>query len=376
MSALHFIMAITTTAILGGGPPDHDRVQAALDSAVTAAHAPGIAVEIQKDGRTWFSSAGVSDMDTGRPREPDERFRIGSTTKAFTAAVVLQLAGEHRLSLDDPIEKWLPGLVDGNGYDGSRITIRELLNHTSGIFAYTSDQDFFDQGVGTAWFAHRYDHYNPEQLVRIALSHPPYGPPGQQFVYSNTDSVLAAMIVEKVTGHTFTAELDRRIIRPLRLTGTYLPADDPTIRGPHPVLYSTLFSRDPDPAIYDATDMNQSFAWAAGGMISTLGDLDRFFGALLGGRLLRPAEQRELFTTVSTDNSGWIPDTRYGLGIFAQKLTCGVTVWGHGGATYGSWSYVMGDRTGRHLLAVSVNGDWIGLPVFNAVLDAEFCPAA
>jgi len=374
MGALNFVMAITTTAIMGVGPAGHDPVQAALDSAVNQAGAPGIAAEIRDGRHARFSSAGVSDLDTGRPRQPDERFRIGSTTKAFTAAVVLQLAGEHRLSLDDSVEKWLPGLVDGNGYDGSRITVWELLNHTSGIFSYTNDKDFFANGIGAAFFVHRYDHYDPEQLVRIALATPPYAPPGQVFTYSNTDSILAAMIVEKATGHSFTSELTRRIIRPLGLTGTSLPGDDPTIHGPHPVLYSTLFSGDPHPAIYDATDMNQSFAWSAGGMISTLGDLNRFFGALLGGRLLRPAEQRELFTTVAT--SGWIPHTRYGLGIFAQTLTCGVTVWGHGGATYGSWSYVMGDRRGHHLIAVSVNGDWAGLTVFNNVLDAEFCPAA
>jgi D-alanyl-D-alanine carboxypeptidase len=353
----------------------HARVQAALDRAVAVAGAPGIVAEIHDGPDRWFGSAGVSDTSTGRPRAPQERFRIGSTTKAFTATVVLQLAAERRLSLDDSVERWLPGLVQGNGYDGARITIRELLNHTSGIFAYTNDGPFFSNGVGAAWFQHRYDHYAPEQLVRIALTHPPTGAPGQTFGYSNTDSILAAMIVERATGKSFADELDQRIIRPLGLTGTSLPADDPTIRGPHPVHYSTLFSQDPDPVRYDATDMNQSFAWAAGGMISTTGDLSRFFGLLLGGRLLPPAQQQELFTTVSTDGTGWIDHTRYGLGIFSQTLACGVTVWGHGGATYGSWSYVMGTRDGRHLLVSQVNGDWVGLSVFNTVLEAEFCPA-
>jgi D-alanyl-D-alanine carboxypeptidase len=120
--------------------------------------------------------------------------------------------------------------------------------------------------------------------------------------------------------------------------------------------------------------MNPSTAWAAGGMVSTAGDLNRFFSALLGGRLLPPDQQREMFITVSTDGAGWIPDTRYGLGVFSQTLPCGVTVWGNGGAIHGSWSYAMGSRDGRRLVSQNINGDWLGLGIFNEVLQAEFCP--
>jgi D-alanyl-D-alanine carboxypeptidase len=358
------------------GPGTPDRVQDALDRAVDTFRAPGIVAEGRDGGARWFGSAGVSDLDSGRPRRPYERFRIGSTTKAFTATVVLQLAGAHRLRLDDPVERWLPGLVQGNGYDGRSITIRQLLNHTSGIFAYTNDPAFFANGVGAAWFEHRYDRYTPEQLVRVALSHPPYGRPGERFTYSNTNYILAAMIVERVTGHTFGAELHRRIVRPLGLTGTYLPSDEADIRGPHPVHHSTLFSADPAATIHDATAMNQSFAWSAGGMVSTTADLNRFFAALLGGRVLPAPQLAQMLTTVSTDGAGWIPNTRYGLGVFAQTLTCGATVWGNAGATYGSWSYVMGTRDGRHLVASQLNGDWSGLSPFIDILDARFCPPA
>jgi len=357
------------------GPRDHRRLQAALERAV-AAGAPGIVAQVQDGGGHWFGSAGLSYTATGRRRAPDERFRIGSTTKAFTATVVLQLAAEHILGLDDTVEKWLPGVVQGHGNDGRRITIRQLLDHTSGIFAYTNDPAFFAQGVGAAWFQHRFDHHSPQELVRIAMSHPPYFAPGQRFAYSNTDYVLAAMIVERATGCSFATELDRRIIRPLGLTGTSLPGDRADVPDPHPVHYSTLFSSDPHPVVVDATEMNQSFAGAAGGVISTTRDLTRFFTALLGGHLLPRREQAQLMTTVSTDGAGWIPNTRYGLGVFSQTLSCGVTVWGHGGATYGSWSYVMGSRDGRHLLTAQVNGDWSGLRVFDDLLTAEFCPAA
>ncbi|GAA0925868.1 hypothetical protein GCM10009560_27580 [Nonomuraea longicatena] len=179
--------------------------------------------------------------------------------------------------------------------------------------------------------------------------------------------------MEKATGRTFAQELGRTVIRPLGLTGTSLPGTDPKIRGAHPVHYSTLFSQDPKPAVHDVTDMNQSFSWTAGGAVSTTGDLNRFFTALFSGQLLPQAQLKEMVKTVSTDGAGWIPGTRYGLGVFEQKLSCGVTLWGNGGATYGSWSYALGTRDGKHRLATQVNGDWAGLSVFNQVLEAEFC---
>ncbi|MFD1936911.1 MULTISPECIES: serine hydrolase domain-containing protein [Nonomuraea] len=368
--------AVAAPAAATPSAPDHAEVQRALDSAV-AGGAPGMVAEVRDRRGRWFGSAGVSDTETGQKRRPYERFRIGSATKAFTATVILRLAAEDKLSLDDTVEEWLPGLVQGNGYDGREITVRQLLNHTSGIFNYGNDPEFFAKGVGAAWFEHRYDTYTPEQLVRIGLATPPPFKPGEAFLYSNTNYFLAALIVEKATGRTFAQELTRTVLRPLGLTGTSLPGTDPKIDGPHPAHYSTLFSADATPKIYDATEMDQSFAWAAGGIISTTGDLQRFFGALLGGRLLPADQQREMFTTVPTTGPvPWIPDTRYGLGVFSQKLPCGVTVWGNAGATYGSWTYAMGSRDGEHLLTSQLNGDWSGLSVFTDVLSAEFCPTA
>ncbi|MFF5210019.1 serine hydrolase domain-containing protein [Streptosporangium sp. NPDC000396] len=369
------VLAATALPASASPAPGHPEVQRVLVQAVATKSAPGIVTEIRDGRSTWFGSAGASDTKTGRKRQQHERFRIGSASKAFTATVVLKLAAEGRLSLDDTLDRWLPGLFDGSAYDPGQITIRQLLNQTSGIYAYTNDEDFFARGVGAAWLKHRYDTHTPEQLVKVALAHPPTGAPGERFTYSNTNYILAAMIVEKATGRTFAQELTRTVLRPLGLTGTSLPGTDPTIRGPHPVHYSTLFSSDPQPKIYDATEMNQSFAWAAGGVISTTTDLNRFFAALFGGRVLPAAQLREMLTTVSTDGAGWIPKTRYGLGIFEQELPCGVRVWGNAGATYGSWNYAMGSRDGRHRVVTQVNGDWAPLSVFTDVLTAEFCPA-
>ncbi|MFJ6785160.1 serine hydrolase domain-containing protein [Streptomyces yangpuensis] len=357
--------------------PDRSAMQQALDRATVPGAAPGIVVEVRDGSDAWFGSAGVSDTLTGEERRPSERFRIGSTTKAFTATLVLQLAAEGRLGLDDTIEQWLPGMVAGNGYDGRAITIRQLLDHTSGIFNYGNDAEFFKNGIGEAWFRHRYDTYTPEQLIRTGLATPAPFAPGDSFLYSNTNYFLAALIVEEATGGTFAEALTERIIRPLRLTGTYLPGTEPAIRGTHCRHYSTLFVSDARPVVHDATEMNQSFAWAAGGIVSTTGDLQRFFGALLRGHLLPADQQREMFTTVDTAGPvPWIPGTRYGLGVFSWTLPSGVTVWGNAGATYGSWTCAMGSRDGEHLLTSQVNGDWSGLAVLADVLTTEFGAAA
>lgn len=354
----------------------HSDVQKVLHRVVSAGRAPGIVAEIYCDEPTWFGSAGVADTATGRERHRHERFRIGSATKAFTATVVLALVAEGRLSLDDTLDAWLPHLFEDTTYDPGAITVRHLLNQTSGIFSYAAASEFAWQADPDVWHERRFDTYSPEQLVRIGLANPPTNEPGASFRYSNTNYFLAALIVERVTGRTFAEELDRRVLRPLRLTGTSLPGTDAGIHGPHPVHYSVLFSTDPQPPVYDTTDMNQSFAWAAGGMISTTTDLNRFFTALLSGDLLPAPQLEEMLTTVSTEGSGWIPSTRYGLGVFEQTLPCGVTLWGNGGATYGSWCYALGARDGSHRVAIHANCDWITLDAFDDVLSAEFCPPA
>ncbi|GAA3678568.1 serine hydrolase domain-containing protein [Nonomuraea antimicrobica] len=374
-TALCLLLAgtLVPAAATSAAATERPELQQVLDRAVAGGGVPGILAEV-RDGRTrWFGTAGVADTGTGRERTSRDRFRIGSLSKAFTSTVVLQLDAEGRLDLDDTVESRLPGMVRG----GDRITVRQLLNQTSGIFNYSLDEKLVSTYVGPGFLEHRFDRVRREDLVEIAMAHPPVFEPGEGWGYSNTNFVLAGMIIEKVTGHTYAQEVARRIARPLGLTGTYVPGDDETrLRGPHSRHYSKLMLPDPDAEVHDVTEMNVSGAWAAGGVVSTAGDLHRFMGALLGGRLLPPAQQRELLTGVSTEGGGWLPDTTYGLGIFWQKLACGVTVWGGGGAINGSWTYAMGSRDGRHLLVSNVNGDWDNpLATFNAALAAEFCPA-
>jgi D-alanyl-D-alanine carboxypeptidase len=366
-------LLVAAMAVVNPSWHGHAAVQQVLDQAV-AGGLPGISAEIRGPDRTWFGTAGVADITTSRQRKPPDRFRIGSTTKTFVATVVLQLVAEHRLRLDDPVERWLPGVVRGNGQDGRRVTIREMLGQTSGIFDYQGDSTLQKQSVGTPFLVHRFDQYTPDQLVRIAMAHPSPFAPGTNWGYSNTNYILLGMLIERITGRSLAQEIALRIARPLGLTGTYLPAaTDTSILAPHGRGYSKLLLPDPTP-IYDVTELSPSWSWAAGGLISTVGDLTRFFGALLAGTLLPPAEQRAMFTTRPT--AGWIPNTTYGLGMSSIALSCGRVVWGMGGAISGSFSYTYGTRDGRTVLAVNVNGDWNNpIGTFTQALEAQFCPA-
>ncbi|WP_406290408.1 serine hydrolase domain-containing protein [Embleya sp. NBC_00896] len=351
----------------GSGAEDYEAIQPLLRQAVTRGGLPGILAEVRDGDRQWFGTAGVADTRTGRKRSQQDRFRIGSITKTFVATVVLQLAAEGRLGLDDTAEQWLPGVVQGHHHDGAGVNIRMLLNHTSGIFNYTDDQEALN----------RHETHTPESLVRIAVSHPPNFTPGSGWAYSNTNYVLAGMLIERATGRTLAEQITERIARPLGLTGTYLPhGSDPTIHGPHSRHYTKLFRTDPGAPVHDATELDSSMFWAAGGMISTAGDLNRFFAALLGGRILAPDRQRDMFTTVPTRD--WISDSAYGLGVSSVRLPCGETVWGMGGALFGSWSYAYGARDGEQMVTTNVNGDWSDggwddpIGIFTDLLQAKF----
>ncbi|MFI7708454.1 serine hydrolase domain-containing protein [Nonomuraea sp. NPDC049480] len=350
-------------------------VQTVLDETV-AAGIPGMVAEVRDRGRRTFAAAGAADTTTGRPRTPHERFRVGSITKAFTATLVLQLAAERKLSLNDTVEQWLPGLVKGNGNDGSKITIRQLLNQTSGLYNMYLDEKMLYKYSGPGFLEHRFDKVNPEELIAVAMAYPPYFEPGTAFRYSNANYDLAGMIVEKATGKPYADQLARRIARPLGLSGTYLPGNETRIRGPHPRHYSRLWSADPDAKTYDVTEQNASYAWAAGGVVSTTGDLSRFLAALHDGTLLPPAQQKEIWnTSVSTEGAGWIPGTRYGMGTWQQQLSCGETVWGMGGAINGSYTYAMSSRDGKHTVVTNMNGDWNNpIAALTKAVEAEFCP--
>lgn len=289
--------------------------------ALTEVHGiAGAAIEVSgpRCGR-WSDASGLADLRTGRPMTAGGRVRIGSTTKTFTATVVLRLAAEHRVGLDTTVEHYLPGVVRGNGYDGRRMTVRDLLRHTSGL------PDHVDALPWESLPQWRFRRFTPAQLVALALDQPH---PSRAWAYSTTNYVLAGMIVERVTGRPVGSEITDRVIRPLGLRDTYWPGDSPSLRGPHPRGYWNGM---------DLTELSMSWGGAGGALISTPHDENTFFAALLGGRLLPPAYLREMTETVPADPERLWPGARYGLGLIATTLTrCGTTTrWGHGGTVPG-----------------------------------------
>ncbi|WP_405520611.1 serine hydrolase domain-containing protein [Streptomyces canus] len=351
----------------GSGDGGHDAARKAVRAAVKDG-VPGVTLTAKDGGSTWSTTAGVGNLKTKAPRSADDRYRVGSITKTFVSTVLLQLEAEGRLSLDDTVEKWLPGVVDGNGHDGSRITVRQLLNHTSGIFNYTADETFGrTYFLKDGFFEHRYDTNTPEQLVAVAMAHQPDFAPGTSWNYSNTNYIVAGMVIQKVTGRSYGEEIRHRIIDPLHLTATSVPGTRVTVPQPSSRAYSKLARTATGPT-YDVTRLNPSLASSAGEMISDSADLDRFYAALLKGRLLPPKQLKEMKTTVAVEG---IPNAGYGLGLMDRELSCGVHVWGHDGGIHGSSSVAVTTADGRHSVAFNFNGDWSGDT--DAVVEAEFC---
>ncbi|WP_426363596.1 serine hydrolase domain-containing protein [Streptomyces sp. E-08] len=297
-----------------------DTVREGLEALVRGGQPAALASVTDRAGRLRTYTAGVGDLATGAKVPVDGQVRIGSNTKTFTAVVALQLVGEGRISLDAPVDRYLPGLVRGKGIDGRRITVRQLLQHTSGLPEYgnhISDDAIRDR------------YYDPRDLVDIALKYPAVFAPGTRWSYSNTNYVVAGLIIQKVTGRPLAEEIDRRVVEPLALRHTYFPAPgDRTVREPHPKGYRVTAAGEP---LREYTEIDPSAAWAAGQMISTNSDLNRFFTALLGGRLLPPAQLAQMRTTVPVADTG----AHYGLGLMSRPLSCGGVYWGHGGDIVG-----------------------------------------
>ena len=322
-------------------PTDPTALQKQLDGVVEAG-APGVVGLIRTGERTWQGASGLGDLRANRPARAGDRFRIGSVTKSFLATVVLQLVGEGRLSLDDNLERWLPGLVPG----GERITVRQLLNHTSGLYNYTDDLPEPPR------------RFRPRELVAIATGHKPLFAPGTEFSYSNTNYILAGLLVERATGQPLADQLEQRIFQPLGLDDTELPTTQRALAGPHVRGYAPPdkdWQVSNGPArLVDVTEMDTSWAWAAGAMVSTTADLARFYQALLGGQLLPPEQLKQMRTTVDASQVGH--GTRYGLGLEVLRPGCGVELWGHGGSLegYGTTAFSTPDANRQLVMVINL----------------------
>ncbi|MEW2398546.1 serine hydrolase domain-containing protein [Streptomyces sp. NPDC046862] len=345
----------------------HSATREAMNAAV-ADGVPGVTARVEDKHGTWTATAGVGNLRTGQPPGPRDHYRVGSISKTFIATVLLQLEAEGELSLDDSVEKWLPGVVRGDDYDAGKISVRQLLSHTSGIYDVLKDSEFQRRVFSEEFLDHRYDTWTAESMVAMALRNKPDFDPGKGWKYSNTNYILAGMIIKRVTGNTYRDEIRQRIIEPLGLKGTRSPGTDPRLPRPHSRGY-TKFSKDPGAPIHDVTEYNPSVMGASGDMISTSADLIRFNTELLSGGLLPKAQLSEMMTPA--EQSAEERNPSYGLGLYRYKLKCGKVVWGNGGDVHGSSAAAFTTRDGGHALAFDFNGMWAGDA--ETVIEAEFC---
>ncbi|WP_327185321.1 serine hydrolase domain-containing protein [Streptomyces sp. NBC_01334] len=290
---------------------------------------------------TWRGSAGVHDLPSAAPADPDARFRAGSTTKVVTAAAVLRLAAERRIDLDRPIQRYLPGLLGGKFRP---VTVRQLLNHTSGIPAGDGLGDSFEEV-----YAHRFDTLTPQQVVASAAAKGPEFRPGEQQHYLNINYTILGLLIEKVTGRSYASEATRLVLAPAGMEDTYFPGTDPRIAGPHNRGYQAVKKADGTTELVDVTEWNQADRFAAGDMISTTADLERLLTSLFRGRIVRGPQLREMFTVPAH-----IDGATYSAGLqrFAYE---GKVYWLKSGGRYGYNALIAGTRNLSRTLVYSVN---------------------
>jgi D-alanyl-D-alanine carboxypeptidase len=333
--------------------------------ALVAAGAPGVVLVVRDGARTTRLAGGVAEIATSTPMVPADRYRIASLTKTYVAAVVLQLAGEGKLRLNDTVERWLPGVVP----NGAKITVRQLLNHTSGLQDHEKDPvvlaPYLAGDLGYYWA--------PRRLVGIATSHPPRFPPGETKVasYSSTNYLIAALIVRRATGNDIGTELRRRIFQPLQLTRTSYPTSGTQLPSPYAHGYFLLGG----PPLTDLSALSPSLSGAAGAIVSTADDVAAFYRALLSGRVLKPAQLATMKTTLS--NPGSDLDQRMGYGLERFPASCGAA-WGHSGSFPGYWGYAWSSADGKRQVVLMVNIDPTAVEpaartAFYTLLDAAYC---
>ena len=298
-----------------------------------------LAAVTDSKGESAGVAVGKGNVETGQAPPMDGEVRIGSNTKTFVAVVVMQLVQEGKVGLDEPIETYLPGLIKGEGIDGSKITVRQLLQHTSGLPEYT------DTTPGSGDIFQIKDHYiPPRDLLDTALGKPAAFEPGAQWKYTNTNYIVLGMLVERVSQRPVGEQIDERIVKKLGLSHTYFPAQgEEKIRGTHPQGYHLSAGGK----LEDITEMDSAWAWAAGAMVSTPSELNTFFQAVFDGRLLSQSSIEEMKKGVDMGSGGRV----YGLGLVGTPLSCGGTSWGHGGTIPG---YQTNDAVGPDGTAVTI----------------------
>jgi D-alanyl-D-alanine carboxypeptidase len=298
--------------------------------------APGAVVYVRTPTAARSGAAGYADLAAHVTMRAADRYRIASVSKAFVSVVILQLEAEGKLDIDNSVETWLPGVVP----NGGAISLRRLMNHTSGLYDYNADPGFATEilaNPGRTW--------QPSELLAHGLTHPPLFAPGANWSYSNTNYILLGLVAEAAAGKPLGQLLQERIFTPLALTATSFPLSiqlDPSfVHG-----YVRLGG---SPLIDAAPLLNPTFAWAAGGIVSNARDVTTFYRGLFTGKLLPAAQFAEM--KEGADFSG-----TYALGIQFQFTTCG-RAYGHNGDIPGWRNEVLSTANGKRQAVVMVNID-------------------
>ncbi|MEV4924440.1 serine hydrolase domain-containing protein [Streptomyces roseoverticillatus] len=321
----------------------------------------GALVRVAGTGGHWWGTSGAADKATGASVRSDSSFRIGSITKLFTGTVMLQLAAEHRVDLEAPARRYVPGLLPDAFQD---VKVGQLLDHTSGLPGPSA----LTYGDGSnRWFTeNRFRSWTPTEIVKAAVDgKEPAFPAGKAQQYNGINSHVAGLIIERVTGHTYAEEVRNRITRPLGLRHTYVPAaTDVTLPEPHAHGYRTV-----DGTLIDVTEQSP-YEWAEAGMISTAADLDRFITELFRGRLLPPSQQQRIFDLPDVPNA---PGNHHcanltdpgkpgracfsRLGLMRTELPDGTVAWGKTGSLpgYTNGVFVKRDLSRRVVYSLNYN---------------------
>ncbi|MEV7342012.1 serine hydrolase domain-containing protein [Streptomyces sp. NPDC093544] len=338
--------------------PDDAGLREVLLTAL-AQGAPGAMVRVDDNGTVHRLSAGDADRVTGRALTTSDLFRVGSVSKTFTAVVLLQLVDEGKLKLDTSVNSYLPGLLPDD-----RITVRHLMSHRSGLYDYTNDM--FAQTV-PGFEAVRNKVFSYQDLVNLSLAKPLTNAPGAAYSYSNTNFVVAGMLIEKLTGQSVAAEYQQRIFTPLNLTSTSYVHPNTAIAGRHANGY---LPPDEGGALVDSTEQTVSWAQSAGAIISSTLDLNTFFSALLAGQLTSAAQlaQMQQWTPVNSTQG-------YGLGLRRRDLSCGVSVYGHTGTVQGYYTYAFTSKDGKRSVTALANtsNNANVLTTMGRTLESAFC---
>lgn len=337
MKIIAVILVLSIMIISGCGSTDGDslptmKMQELIDSAVQNSGVPGVIVAVETPAGKWIGVSGKSDLSTGEPMLPEMQIRLASITKMFTATLVMKLVEDKMLSLDDSIEKWLPGIIP----NGNNITVRMLLNHTSGLFDHESAPEFWDRLLSKPQ-----SDWSHEDVINIVKSHNPLFGPGMSWSYCNAGYYILGMIIEAVTKSTVEEEIQKRFFTPLGMTRTSLSRNG-TTTNPYAHGYSWVPTAS---EIVDTSNWNLSWDWTAGSSVSTAGDMLKWTRALFGGQVVNDETLQNMLTPLP-------PSTHYGYGIIITDQPGAFSHDGSNPGTATQWIYI---PASKHTIFIALN---------------------